>query len=123
MRFKDAINFKLTISKSIDTYEVCIPPMLIQPFVENVFVHAFDSNSINPTLEILFQQTDNLLLCEIKDNGKGMAKDNLSKLYSSKGIKLVEERINLLQQNNNDPILIKSTPDKGTTVLLILQVE
>ena len=123
MRFKDAIDYKFTIPQSLDTYEVTLPPMLIQPFVENVFVHAFDSNSVNPTLDILFRQTDNLLLCEIKDNGKGMAKDNLNKLYASKGIKLVEERINLLQQNNSDPILIKSTQDKGTTVLLILQVE
>ena len=122
MRFKDAIDFKFTISQSLDTYEVTLPPMLIQPFVENVFVHAFDSNSVNPTLEILFRQTDNLLLCEIKDNGKGMAKDNLNKLYASKGIKLVEERINLLHQNNSDPILIKSTKEKGTSVLLILQL-
>lgn len=122
MRFKDAIDFKLDVSNSLDTYEVTIPPMLIQPFVENVFVHAFDSNSVNPTLELLFRKTGNLLLCEVKDNGKGMAKDNLNKLYSSKGIKLVEERITLLQGNNKDPLLIKSSIDNGTTVLLMIEV-
>ncbi|MEI7509437.1 MAG: histidine kinase [Flavobacterium sp.] len=122
MRFKDAVDCKFTVSKSLDTNEVTIPPMLIQPFVENVFIHAFDSKSVKPTLEILFQKSGNLLLCEIKDNGKGMAKDNLNKLYTSKGIKLVEERINLLQQNTTAPIIIKSKNGKGTTVLLSLQI-
>ncbi len=122
MRFKDAINFKLDVSNSLDTYEVTIPSMLIQPFVENVFVHAFDSTSKNPTLEIAFTKSDNLLLCEIKDNGKGMMENSLNKLYTSKGIKLVEERIKLIQKNNSDPVLIKSTQGKGTTVLLIIQL-
>lgn len=122
MRFKNAINYKLTVSKSIDTYEISIPPMLIQPFVENVFVHAFDSNSINPTVEIIFSKKDNLLLCEIKDNGKGMLKENLNKLYASKGIKLVEERIHLIQENITNPILINSSQNEGTSVLLILQL-
>jgi ligand-binding sensor domain-containing protein len=122
MRFKDAIHFKFNTSNSIDTHEVSIPPMLIQPFVENAFVHAFDAQSVNPTLEISFTKTENLLLCEIKDNGKGMANDNLDKLYTSKGIKLVEERIGLLQNNNNGPILINSTPKVGTIILLMLEV-
>ena len=122
MRFKDAIHFKFNTSNSIDTHQVSIPPMLIQPFVENAFVHAFDAQSVNPTLEISFTQTENLLLCEIKDNGKGMANDNLNKLYTSKGIKLVEERIGLLQNNNNGPILINSTPKLGTIILLMIEV-
>ena len=123
MRFKEAIAFKITISKTIDTYEVSIPPMLLQPFVENAFVHAFDSNSINPTLEISFIQSDNLLLCEIKDNGKGMVENNLNKLYASKGIKLVKERIGLLQINNSNPIQINSYIQEGTTILIKIQLD
>ena len=123
MRFKDAITFKFNVSKTIDTYEVSIPPMLLQPFVENVFVHAFDSNSINPTLEISFTQSDNLLVCEIKDNGKGMVENNLNKLYASKGIKLVKERIGLLQINNSNPIQIISSIQEGTSILIKIQID
>ena len=123
MRFKDAISFKFSVSKTIDAYEVTIPPMLLQPFVENVFVHAFDSNSINPTLEISFTQSDNLLVCEIKDNGKGMVENKLNKLYASKGIKLVKERIGLLQNDNSDPIVINSSITTGTIIKIKIQLD
>jgi sensor histidine kinase YesM len=57
--------------------------MLLQPFIENVFVHAFDSNSKNHTNNF-FKANQSYLFCEIKDNGKGMAIENLNKLNTSK---------------------------------------
>jgi sensor histidine kinase YesM len=97
--------------------------MLLQPFVENVFVHAFDSSSINPTLQISFTQSDNLLVCEIKDNGKGMLENKLNKLYASKGIKLVKERIGLLQINNSNSVQINSSIQEGTSILIKIQLD
>ena len=123
MRFKEAISFKLNIPEEIDTYSIEIPPMLLQPFIENVFVHAFDSHSIKPTLEVTFVMKDNLLICEIRDNGKGITKDNLNKLNASKGIKLVKERVGLLQHNAVEPITIISIPNQGTTIILKLEFE
>ena len=123
MRFENGVHFDLNISSDIDTYEAYIPPMLIQPFVENTFVHAFDAQSINPTLQILFTQNEALLICEIKDNGKGMLNDNLNKLYTSKGIKLVEERIGLLQNNKINPVVIHSNPNLGTTIIIKIQLD
>jgi sensor histidine kinase YesM len=97
--------------------------MLLQPFIENVFVHAFDSNSKNPTLELTFVIKDSLLICEIKDNGKGINKERLNKLNTSKGIKLVKERIGLLQHNTTAPLTIISAPNQGTTIILNLELE
>ena len=58
-----------------------IPTMLLQPFVENVFVHAFNESSISPKLIISFKMISNTLLeCKIIDNGKGMQLMNLNKL-------------------------------------------
>jgi len=106
----------------LDLFETEIPPMLLQPFVENVFVHAFDSRSVNPTLSIYFKQQDNFFYCEITDNGKGIQPGNLNKLHTSKGIDLARERIALFQINNTDPIVISSNLNKGTTVILKLQI-
>jgi len=122
MRFKNQVAFDLIIDKELDLFETEIPPMLLQPFVENVFVHAFDSRSVNPTLSIYFKQQDNFFYCEITDNGKGIQPGNLNKLHTSKGIDLARERIALFQINNTDPIVISSNLNKGTTVILKLQI-
>lgn len=122
MRFKNQVEFELIIDKELDLFETEIPPMLIQPFIENVFVHAFDSHSINPKLVLSFKQRDNYLFCEIIDNGKGMVSVNVNKLHTSKGIALAKERIALFQENNDNPITISSNPNKGTTIVLKLQI-
>lgn len=122
MRFKNQVEFELIIDEELDLFETEIPPMLIQPFIENVFVHAFDSHSINPKLIVSFAQSDNYLFCKIIDNGKGMQAGNLNKLHASKGIDLANERITLFQENNENPITISSKPNEGTTVVLKLQI-
>lgn len=121
MRFKNKVQFELHVDADIDLFETEIPPMLLQPFIENVFVHAFDSNSINPSLFLSLKQMDDFLLCEIKDNGKGIPRESLKEGYTSKGIKLAKERIALFQSNTIDAIHISSTLTKGTTVILKLR--
>ena len=118
MRFKSPIAFKLKVAKELDLNEIEIPPMLTQPFVENVFMHAFDYKSLNPRLEIRFRQERNILICEIMDNGKGISKENLNSLHKSKGIKLAKERMKLSQHAFGESVLINSIPNKGTSVIL-----
>lgn len=122
MRFKKQVVFELNIDEQLDLFETEIPPMLIQPFVENVFVHAFDSRSVDPKLVISFAQQDNYLICKIVDNGKGMFSENLNKLHISKGIDLAKERIALFQKDNSNPITISSNSNEGTTVVLKLKI-
>ena len=122
MRFKNQVEFELIIDKELDLFETEIPPMLIQPFIENVFVHAFDSHSVNPKLILSFKQQDNYIFCEVIDNGKGMMSGNLNKLHTSKGIDLAKERITLFQKDNENPINISSNPNEGTIVVLKLKM-
>jgi LytS/YehU family sensor histidine kinase len=123
MRFKNQVTVELSIDKELDLFEVEVPPMLIQPFIENVFVHAFDSHSIQPKLILSFKQKDNYLFCEIVDNGKGIVSSNLNKLHASKGIDLAKERIALFQVENSNPIEIFSILNEGTTVVLKLKID
>ena len=122
MRFRNHIQFELIVAEELDLFEVEIPPMLIQPFIENVFVHAFDSHSISPKLLLSFKLAKNILRIKIIDNGKGMEFKNLNKLHASKGIDLAKERISLFQPNNLKPILISSELNEGTTVELRFQI-
>jgi sensor histidine kinase YesM len=95
-----------------------IPPLLIQPIVENVFIHAFDSQSKDPKIEIEFVCKNEIIICSIIDNGKGFIKDLETK--QSKGIKLVDERIRLLTGADKKMIQILSNPAGGTIIILTI---
>lgn len=123
MRFKNQVDFEVIVDEELDLFEAEVPPMLIQPFVENVFVHAFDSQSTKPKLKLSFKKRDNYLFCEILDNGKGMASENLNKLHKSKGIDLAKERIALFQGDNANSITISSNTNEGTIVVVKLPID
>jgi hypothetical protein len=108
------------ISKKIHDEQnyIEIPPLLIQPIVENVFIHAFDSQSKDPKIKIEFKCKNDLIICSIIDNGKGFMKEADSK--QSKGIKLVDERIRLLTGADEKMIQILSNPAGGTIIILTI---
>lgn len=103
---------------SVTTNSIEIPPLLIQPIVENVFVHAFDSKSEDPKIEIKFDFKGDVIMCTVTDNGKGFNKDLESK--QSKGIKLVNERIRLQIGTNGKFIQIQQNPSGGTIIILMI---
>ena len=123
MRLKNKVATTFQVDDAIDLDNTEIPPMLIQPFIENVFIHAFDSNSLNPTLQIHISQKSSHILFEIKDNGKGITNDGLVKIGASRGIKLVKERIDLFQTDITEPVKIDSMPNQGTTIILRLHID
>jgi LytS/YehU family sensor histidine kinase len=116
MRFKKPLNFNIKIDSEIDVYEMEIPPMIIQPLIENIFIHAFDSKTKNPLIEISFKMLNNNLTCEIRDNGKGFELDEIG--AASKGIKLIKERLNLIQGSEEDNLRITSSLDTGTLIFV-----
>jgi hypothetical protein len=123
LRFNNQIAVQIQVDESVDLSAIAIPPMLIQPFVENVFVHAFNSKSVDPQLHISFQLEDHFLCCEITDNGKGMPISSTNELHQSRGIQLVRERLSLLQVDANFALNVSSIPNQGTTVLIRIKLE
>lgn len=111
LRRKVKVDVKIELDASINSNEIEISPMLIQPIVENVFIHAFDSTIKNPKLQIEFSKKDDKIYCVVTDNGKGFIQSK----KTSKGLKLVEERIQLLSNNNSGKIEIQN-PSVGTSV-------
>ncbi|MCW2118184.1 histidine kinase [Flavobacterium sp. 7A] len=123
MRFEDRIEFEIKIGPKVDVYFFQIPTMLLQPFVENVFVHAFDEGHPNPKLIISFEMIEiKLLECKIIDNGKGFTTLKEGNGHQSKGIDLTKERLGLRQSKVANPINIIQSKNKGTTVIIHLEV-
>lgn len=123
MRFDNRIETDFRIGADVDVYHSKIPTMLLQPFVENVFVHAFNASHPAPKLTISFEMlTKNILECKIIDNGMSLNAAKKTKFHQAKGIQLTKERLSLLQNSNVNPIDIQLSENKGTTVTIRLDV-
>ncbi len=72
MRFPDKFDYTINTDEIIETETLYIPPMLLQPIVENAIEHGFAMLEHKGMLNIVFNQTDDLLLIEIQDNGVGL---------------------------------------------------
>ena len=98
MRF-DYITVQIVMDKNINKYNTLIPPLIVQPFIENAFEHAFENNSKKENkIDINFNVEGKLLICTITDNGKGYAIIDGHTLHKSKGITLTNERLELLNK-------------------------
>ena len=99
MRF-DTIKTSLTVDSNIDKYKTQIPPLIVQPFIENAFEHAFEkNNTLENKIEINFKLKGQLLICAVKDNGKGFNIGDSHSLHQSKGHQLTLDRLNLLNED------------------------
>ncbi|MCF8302000.1 MAG: tetratricopeptide repeat protein [Bacteroidales bacterium] len=86
-----------------------IPPMMIQPFVENSIKHAFKDTEKDGLLEVNFLLNNGLMKCEISDNGVGREKAFQDKQrettgHHSLGVQVISERIELLRNEWNKKI-------------------
>ncbi len=115
-------NFEYTITTevgNIATEEILIPPMLVQPFVENSIKHGF--KNVNGKVSIHFKTKNNHLVCTIIDNGIGIEQSKKGKTastHTSIALKVTKERIENLSKTSTLEIkeLAKNSYVIGTKV-------
>lgn len=113
-RVNNKVKLYFGIGEGLDIQSSYIPTMLIQPFIENAFVHAFPILHLDPIIRINFDKIDdNLLQCKIIDNGIGFKLDKISC-----GINLVKEQLSLLPDMVPEAFKIFSILNEGTQVSL-----
>lgn len=120
LRFKEKLNYNIIIDKGLDLSEIMIPPLLIQPLVENSIKHGIlplEGREGHIYLNI-FERKGSLCI-EVKDNGVGLnhkKKEKLSK-HESFGLENIKKRIEQLSiiQNKTITFDIKQrTNDTGS---------
>ena len=104
MRFQQKVQYSILIDGLIDTESVQIPPLLLQPFVENAIWHGLMHKEEGGTVTVSVQQPQpDCLRVQITDDGVGRAKAAEYKSKSatkskSLGMKLTADRIELINQ-------------------------
>ncbi len=121
-RFTEKFDYKIDIADEVSIDAFKIPPMLIQPYVENAIWHGLRYKETKGLLQISIQQPHpSLLLIEILDNGIGRKKSQELKTANqkkqhSKGMGNISKRISILNTmyKNKVEVLIADLTKNGT---------
>jgi|GEM_PF-5203924 hypothetical protein len=112
-------SYQINVAEDADIFGVTIPSMLLQPFVENCLKHAFTHQSIHPFIIItVTHENDNYLVCNIKDNGKGIQPKFEQSDSMGNTITLTRLELAYKKYKRKPVVIINSTPNVGTEVIL-----
>ncbi len=99
LRFGDKIEYIIKIDPSIDQHNTMIPPLMIQPALENAIVHGLMPCKQNGTLSVIFKKTLKNMEVIIEDTGVGYKAERSSiphkKSYSTN---IIMERISMIEK-------------------------
>jgi len=122
LRFDNKFDFSVELDENIDTEYTFIPPMLIQPFIENAILHGLSNKAGKGQLSITFKQNGELMHCTIEDNGVGRqnAQEFKTKsgkgLHKSLGMQVTRERLEILNERTKEEVtfsIIDLSDDMG----------
>lgn len=132
-RFEDKISYSIVVKDRMDLNKYEIIPFLIQPLVENSFVHGLENKKGTGEIRIVITEGEHCLRIQVEDNGVGMRPDQLDELIrfmkdnnvqeSNKiGVRNVYQRLRLFYKDAFH-MEIKSVCGEGTWILLELPTD
>ncbi|WP_430412082.1 ligand-binding sensor domain-containing protein [Kordia sp.] len=116
MASKD-FSYEIELNSDLDPEEVLIPPMLIQPFVENAIRHGIMPLQRPGELKVHFTTDNNFLYATVTDNGIGIQQSQKNKKstdHQSMALQVTKERIESLAGRNT--LKIEEVSEKDTTL-------
>ena len=136
MRFETDFEYSITFDENIDDEYTELPPMLIQPFVENAVKHGLLHKTGHKKLSVFFEISSNeaYLHCTIQDNGVGRLKSaeikaNNKSSHQSFSTASIGQRLDILKTDgNNDDLVVyadilnENAEVNGTRVLLKIPI-
>lgn len=130
-RFGDRIQYKIEVEEQLQN--IAIMPLLIQPIVENAFVHGLESKEGAGILKITARKEEEDISIVVEDNGVGIEEERLEELLKSMndmdeldrshiGLSNVNQRIKLLYGNEYG-VTIHTVLNEGTMVTISLPLK
>jgi len=132
MDYRYQNNVKFTFDVDEKLWDAKIPKNVIQPFVENAFIHGLTTEEgvLDGEVQIMIYKQKDSIIIEISDSGCGMSRERMAQLKNGTlpsdstervriGVDNVRERLEYIY-GIGDFICINSTPGSGTTVVLDL---
>ncbi len=110
-RLNNRFTYEIIVDDEIDIENVLVPPLILQPFIENSIWHGISKLDKKGHIAIEYKRDNHMILCAVEDNGVGRKRTENYKLKKnpSLGIKITKNRIEIINQ-------LKKT--KGTVALI-----
>lgn len=110
LRFNSRITTHIDVDPTLPIKKIMILPLLIQPLIENAYVHGHDQTISEGTIELIIRQTNDCLNVLVRDNGVGLTSERLIELRnhinidtkpatSSFGLYNIHQRIRIFYGN------------------------
>ncbi len=116
MRLQEGFDYILEINESLALEKINVPPLFLQPFVENAIWHGIANKKGEKQIKLQIFEEGDFIRIELVDNGIGIHKTMHDKSYlksnkKSFGIKATEDRIKLLHENAKVYLVIEDLSD------------
>lgn len=130
LRMNSKFSYEIKIDSNIDRENTMVPPLLLQPFVENSIWHGISKKEGKGNISISIKKEDGMINCIVEDDGVG--RKGLSEVTSLKdrsgrrslGMKITKERIDIINKVRKTNAEIKLTDlPQGTRVEVKLPME
>ncbi|MFM2017252.1 MAG: hypothetical protein RL007_908 [Bacteroidota bacterium] len=125
MRTGGKFEFQIECDENTDPFEVQLPGMIIQPFIENSVEHGFRDIDYKGQINVQFKSAESELTITITDNGKGISEGEKSKSYPSRATGITRDRLELLNRKykTSANYTVQSNPNgSGTQIIIHLPV-
>ena len=134
-QFKERFDYEINISDEINLFELEVPPLLVQPYVENAIIHGLVEPIDNGMLKILYKRENDHLKVIVLDNGIGIFESKRRKSKEEvkrrpRGMSITRRRLELLegQVDRNNNVVVEEVKDEtgvvlGTKVTLKVRLE
>lgn len=104
LRFNDTFDYNFSITGDYDLKSSFIPPMLVQPLIENAIHHGIRQNvAQRGNIQVTVQRSDDHVCFTVVDNGVGLYKARVKPAHpykkTSMGVATIEERLRLINRN------------------------
>lgn len=124
LRFPATFEYTITVADGLDSEQMMLPPMLIQPIAENAIEHGFRQKDRQNKLQIRFIATNTKqLILEVEDNGQGLDQQlEQKKNHLSRASQIIQDTLSILRQRHhcNAHFTIANKPEGGVIAQIFL---
>ena len=104
LRFDNLFQFSITTDPALPLETTTIPPMIIQPYIENAILHGMAHKQSTGCIRVNIEHKADHLNCTVDDNGVGRERaqmlKNQSSTHQSVGLRVTEDRLQLIGQRS-----------------------
>ncbi|MCB9293178.1 MAG: histidine kinase [Lewinellaceae bacterium] len=105
LRFERRFDFHIELAEGVEPFEIEIPPMMVQPFIENAIIHGLSRKEGPGKIGLKYELQNGHLKVSITDNGVGItqskaSKANDSRMHRSVGMAITKKRLEMLSDQH-----------------------